>query len=39
MDLLQDVVTDGVRKVLGAGARVLDEFVLEPADPSQTRYR
>jgi hypothetical protein len=39
MDLLQDVVTDGVRAVLGEGAHILDEFVLEPADPSQTRYR
>ena len=39
MDLLQDVVTDGVRKVLGTGAHVLDEFALEPTDPSQTRYR
>lgn len=39
MDLLQDVVTDGVRTMLGTGAHVLDEFALEPVDPSQTRYR
>lgn len=38
MDLLQDVVTDGVRAVLGDSSHVLDEFALEPADPSQTRY-
>jgi hypothetical protein len=39
MDLLQDVVTDGVRIVLADAAQILDEFVLEPADPSQSRYR
>jgi hypothetical protein len=39
MHLLQDVVTDGVREVLGDRRHVLDEFVLEPADPSQSRYR
>jgi hypothetical protein len=38
MDLLQDVVTDGVKTMLGESAHVLDEFALEPADPSQTRY-
>jgi len=39
MDLLQDIVTDGVRKVLGNSAHVLGEFELEPSNPSQTRYR
>lgn len=38
MDFLQDVIVDGVRTVLGAGARVLDEFSLEPNDPAQSRY-
>jgi hypothetical protein len=38
MDLLQDVVTNGVRTVLADKANIIDEFVFEPADPSQTRY-
>lgn len=38
MDFLQDVIVDGVRKVLGEQAPVLDEFALEPADPAQARY-
>ena len=37
MDFLQDIVTDGVRTVLGESAHVLDEFALEPTDPSQSR--
>lgn len=38
MDFLQDVIVDGVRKVLGDQAPVLDEFALEPVDPAQGRY-
>jgi hypothetical protein len=39
MDLLQDVVSDGVRNVLGDSSQVIDEFVLEPGEPAQSRYR
>lgn len=38
MDFLQDVIVDGVRKVLGEQGPILDEFELEPADPAQGRY-
>jgi hypothetical protein len=38
MDILQDVIVDGVRTVLGQQAPILDEFMFEPADPSQVRY-
>ncbi|MGH6814106.1 MAG: hypothetical protein ACREC6_00215 [Hyphomicrobiaceae bacterium] len=35
MDLLQDVVTGSIRGVLGANAHAVDEFALEPSDPSR----
>lgn len=38
MDFLQDVIVDGVRKVLGDQGPVLDEFALEPDDPAAARY-
>lgn len=38
MDILQDVIINGVRDVLNDDAPVLDEFLLEPADPSTARY-
>jgi hypothetical protein len=38
MDLLQDVVTNGVRQVLAGDAAIIDEFIFEPADPAQDRY-
>jgi hypothetical protein len=38
MDLLQDVVTAGVREVLSGQESVLDEFIFEPSDPAQDRY-
>jgi hypothetical protein len=38
IDLLQDVVTAGVRGVLGDQSAVLDEFAFEPDDPAQDRY-
>lgn len=38
MDILQDIVIRGVRDVLEDQAPVLDEFLLEPADPSAARY-
>jgi hypothetical protein len=37
-DMLQDVVTEGVRKVLAEKSNLLDEFLLEPTDPAQARY-
>jgi hypothetical protein len=37
-DLLQDVVTDGVRNLLADKSNLLDEFALEPTDPAQSRY-
>lgn len=38
MDILQDVIINGVRDVLKKDAPVLDEFLLEPTDPSAARY-
>jgi hypothetical protein len=38
MDILQDVIVNGVRGVLGANAPILDEFMLDPGDVSQLRY-
>jgi hypothetical protein len=37
-DMLQDVITDGVRKLLAEKSGLLDEFALEPTDPAQSRY-
>jgi hypothetical protein len=39
MDILQDLIFEGLRGVLKAQAQTLDAFKLEDADPAQTRYR
>jgi hypothetical protein len=38
MDFLQDVIVEGVRRALGSQRAVLDEFIFEPTDPTESRY-
>jgi hypothetical protein len=37
-EILQDVVTGGIRNLLSDSANVLDELILEPVDPANARY-
>ena len=39
MDILQDMIFDGLRTALGNGATALDVFRLQDADPAARRYR
>lgn len=39
MDILQDLIFEGLRGVLNSQSQTLDAFRLEDADPAQGRYR
>lgn len=38
LDVLQDVILDGVRASLGSDSTMLDAYLLQDSDPSQRRY-